>query len=42
MKGRDPVEETRDLGKPWVVRDIHRLEVPGLGAERHLVVIEKN
>lgn len=42
MKGRDPVAETRDLIEPWGVADIHRLEVPGLGAERHLVVLTRN
>ncbi|MDH3646517.1 MAG: 16S rRNA (guanine(527)-N(7))-methyltransferase RsmG [Gammaproteobacteria bacterium] len=41
MKGRDPVKETHELGEPWGVRDTHRLEVPGLRAERHVVVIVK-
>ncbi len=42
MKGRDPVEEVRALPTGWRVRDKRRLEVPGLQAERHVVVIEKN
>lgn len=41
MKGRDPVTETRDLVSPWGVKDIHRLTVPGLAAERHLVVLTR-
>ena len=41
MKGRDPEPELQQLGKNWQTNQKFRLEVPGLAAERHLVVIEK-
>ena len=39
MKGVDPVDELAELPPPWVVRDRHPLRVPGLDAERHLIVV---
>lgn len=39
MKGRNPEAEVRELGPAWRVQGLHRLKVPGLPAERHLVVI---
>ncbi|MBT8131467.1 MAG: 16S rRNA (guanine(527)-N(7))-methyltransferase RsmG [Gammaproteobacteria bacterium] len=41
MKGRDPEQETQRLGDPWKIRGIHRVDVPGLQAERHIVVVIK-
>ena len=40
MKGRYPDDEVAGLAPTWRVREAHRLEVPGLGAERHLMVLE--
>jgi 16S rRNA (guanine527-N7)-methyltransferase len=37
MKGREPREELGKLPKGWSVKAIHRLVVPGLDAQRHLV-----
>lgn len=39
MKGINPVEEIGRLPAGYCVRETTRLNVPGLGAERHLVVI---
>jgi 16S rRNA (guanine527-N7)-methyltransferase len=39
LKGRFPAEELRALRTSPGPVAIHRLEVPGLGAERHLVVV---
>lgn len=39
MKGADPVGEIEALPAGWAVRARHRLDVPGLEAERHLVVV---
>ena len=40
MKGINPIEELGRLPADCRVRETIRLNVPGLGAERHLVVIE--
>ena len=40
MKGRLPEDELERLPDGWAVRDTQRLEVPGLEAERHVVVLE--
>jgi 16S rRNA (guanine527-N7)-methyltransferase len=39
MKGVVPADEIAALPAGWEVRDIRPLVVPGLGAERHLVVV---
>jgi 16S rRNA (guanine527-N7)-methyltransferase len=37
MKGKRPDEELKGLPSGWKVAEIHRLTVPGLDEERHLV-----
>jgi 16S rRNA (guanine527-N7)-methyltransferase len=37
MKGRAPQEELRALPRGWRLVATHRIEVPGLDAERHIV-----
>jgi len=39
MKGRYPAQEIEKLPSGWKVAAVHRLEVPGLDEERHLVEI---
>ena len=39
MKGVHPVDEIAALPAGWVVESSHPLRVPGLDAERHLVVV---
>jgi 16S rRNA (guanine527-N7)-methyltransferase len=39
MKGRSPIEELQKLPSGWKVAAVHRLSVPGLDEERHLVEI---
>jgi 16S rRNA (guanine527-N7)-methyltransferase len=39
MKGRDPTQELQKLPSGWKVAAVHRLSVPGLDEERHLVEI---
>jgi 16S rRNA (guanine527-N7)-methyltransferase len=39
MKGARPDEEIAGLPAGWGVQAIHPLVVPGLGAERHLVIV---
>ncbi len=39
MKGKRPDEELKSLPTGWKVAQIHRLKVPGLDEERHLVEI---
>jgi 16S rRNA (guanine527-N7)-methyltransferase len=39
MKGKRPDEELKTLPTGWKVADIHKLDVPGLNEERHLVEI---
>jgi 16S rRNA (guanine527-N7)-methyltransferase len=41
MKGLAPDEETGRLASGWAVRDRTRLSVPGLDAQRHLIVLER-
>jgi 16S rRNA (guanine527-N7)-methyltransferase len=41
MKGVHPFEEIARLPRDFRVTHVHRLAVPGLGAERHLVLIER-
>ena len=42
MKGVLPREEIADLPSGWRVATSHRLRVPGLDAERHLLVLERD
>jgi len=39
MKGRYPDKELRDLEKPYKVVASHRLDIPGVEGERHLIEI---
>jgi 16S rRNA (guanine527-N7)-methyltransferase len=39
MKGRYPTDELQTLPSGWKLAAVHRLEVPGLDEERHLVEI---
>ena len=39
MKGARPDDEIAALPTGWALRDIHPLTVPGLDADRHLVVV---
>ena len=41
MKGVYPFEEIERVPPDFRVRDVHALSVPGLDAERHLVLIER-
>ncbi len=41
MKGALPAEELAVLAPPYVVRAVHALQVPGLSAKRHLVVLAR-
>lgn len=41
MKGKTPRAEIDDLPSAWRVVAVHRLQVPGLDAERHLVELER-
>lgn len=40
MKGKYPQQEMDDMADEFKVLDIHKLQVPGLDDERHLVVFE--
>jgi 16S rRNA (guanine527-N7)-methyltransferase len=39
MKGTLPGDEIAALPAGWQLQDVRPLTVPGLGAERHLVVV---
>jgi 16S rRNA (guanine527-N7)-methyltransferase len=41
MKGVHPFEEIERVPSEFRVRQVHALDVPGLGAQRHLVLIER-
>ncbi|MCC7330200.1 MAG: 16S rRNA (guanine(527)-N(7))-methyltransferase RsmG [Gammaproteobacteria bacterium] len=41
MKGRRPDEELAVLPAPWRATTVGRVAVPGLDAERHIVVLER-
>lgn len=41
MKGVNPLEEIARLPPDFRVRDVTRLQVPGLDAERHLITVEQ-
>ena len=40
MKGRLPAEEMQAVGAPWRIT-ASRVSVPGLDAERHIIVMER-
>lgn len=42
LKGRFPQDELDDLPAGFTVEAVHRLVVPGLDAERHLVIIKRS
>jgi 16S rRNA (guanine527-N7)-methyltransferase len=42
MKGKAPRAEIEDLPDGWRAAQVHRLRVPGLEAERHLVELERS
>lgn len=42
LKGRFPQDELDDLPVGFSIEAVHRLEVPGLDAERHLVIIKRS
>lgn len=42
MKGVYPAEEIRELPPGWRLLASHELKVPGLGAERHLLVLGRD
>jgi 16S rRNA (guanine527-N7)-methyltransferase len=42
LKGVAPADEIVRLPPGWAVRALQPLQVPGLQAERHLVVIERS
>ena len=42
MKGQQPVDEIAALPIGWRAVATHALDVPGLAAQRHLLVIERN
>ncbi len=39
MKGVSPEAEVAALPAGWVLEAVHRLAIPGLDAERHLLVV---
>ena len=41
MKGALPTEELAAVPSPYVVQAVHALQVPGLSAKRHLVVLAR-
>ncbi len=41
MKGVEPTEEIAALPEGWAVEAVHPLRVPGLPAQRHLVVVRR-
>ncbi|MGH8717794.1 MAG: 16S rRNA (guanine(527)-N(7))-methyltransferase RsmG [Burkholderiales bacterium] len=41
MKGIHPYEELRDIAPPFALNQVIKLNVPGLEAERHLVLISR-
>ncbi|MFU2486322.1 16S rRNA (guanine(527)-N(7))-methyltransferase RsmG [Thauera sp. WH-1] len=41
MKGTHPADELAALPAGWALSDTHALAVPGLGADRHLLVIRR-
>ena len=42
MKGAFPTEELATVAPPFTIQAVHALEVPGLAAKRHLVVLARD
>ncbi len=42
LKGQRPIDEIAELPPGWTLAGVHRLAVPGLAAERHLVVVTRD
>ena len=42
LKGQRPDDEIAELPPGWSLAGVHRLAVPGLNAERHLVVVTRD
>lgn len=42
MKGQHPIDELAELPPGWVLAAVHRLAVPGLVGERHLVELQRH
>ncbi|WP_297444761.1 16S rRNA (guanine(527)-N(7))-methyltransferase RsmG [Acidiferrobacter sp.] len=42
MKGALPTEELATVAPPFTIQAVHALEVPGLAAKRHLVVLARD
>ncbi len=42
MKGAYPAGELAALPAGWRLAAVHPLAVPGLGAERHLIILERS
>ena len=42
LKGQRPIDEIAELPPGWSLAGVHRLAVPGLAAERHLVVVTRD
>jgi 16S rRNA (guanine527-N7)-methyltransferase len=41
MKGRSPDDELKNLPSGWRMSGLTAVEVPGLDAQRHIVVLER-
>jgi 16S rRNA (guanine527-N7)-methyltransferase len=41
MKGQSPGDEITALPAGWRVTSVHVVDVPGLDAQRHLLVVER-
>ncbi len=42
MKGQQPADEIAALPAGWKLSAVHTLDVPGLAAQRHLLIIERD
>lgn len=42
MKGRHPTDEIAELPPGWVLGAVHRLTVPGLTGDRHLIEVHRS
>jgi hypothetical protein len=41
MKGAYPTEELADIPEDFLIKNVRELAISGLGAQRHIVIIEK-